>query len=462
MNRFVDRESDMAFLIDEYMQDRASLVILYGRRRVGKTALITNFGKDRNMLYFLATEESEVINRAQFKTQVAEYTHNALLGNAVVDNWEIIFDTLARYEPDVRKLIVIDEFQYIGKSNPAFPSVFQKIWDSKLKELNVMVVLCGSLISLMESQTLAYDSPLYGRRTGQIKLSPIPFRYYNEFYRGKDEKELIPYYSVTGGVPKYIELFREETDIYAAIEKHVISTRSFLYEEPVFLLQREVTEIGSYFSLIRAIAAGNHKLSAIASVLEVKQTSLTRYLRTLINLDIIEREVPITEENPEKSKRGLYKVRDNFIEFWFKFVYPERSAIERGHTEQVMRRIRDGLDSRHTAFVFESICREKLWQLVSEGALPVQFDRVGRWWDNKREIDIVALDSTGDDIVFCECKYKRAPMDADVFYALREKVTAVQWKSAQRTEHYVLFSVNGFTAQLRDLADMREDLFLFE
>ena len=461
MSSFVDRESDLAFLLDEYMQARASLVILYGRRRVGKTALITEFGKNRNMLYFLATEESEAVNRAQFKMQVAEYTNNVLLENATVDNWEIIFDTLIRHEPDVRKLIVIDEFQYIGKSNPAFPSVFQKIWDSKLKDANIMMVLCGSLVSLMEAQTLAYSSPLYGRRTGQIKLKPIPFQYYNEFYSGKSEKELIPYYGVTGGVPKYIELFREESNIFTAIEKHVISTRSFLYEEPVFLLQREVTEIGSYFSLIRAIAAGNHKLSAIASVLEVKQTSLTRYLRTLIDLDIIEREVPITEDNPEKSKRGLYRVKDNFIEFWFKFVYPERNAIERGHTEQVMQRIRVELSSRHTAYVYESICREKLWNLTAEGVLHANVDRIGRWWDNKREIDIVALNSAGNDIVFCECKYTNEPMDTDVFYALRGKAEAVQWKSVQRTERYVLFSTNGFTSHLNDLANSREDLFLF-
>ena len=462
MSKFIDREADLAFLKDEYEQERASLVILYGRRRVGKTALITEFGKDRNMLYFLATEESEAINRSQFKTQVAEHTSNELLASVNVENWEIIFDTLVQYEPDRRKLIVIDEFQYIGKSNPAFPSVFQKIWDMKLKKANVMVVLCGSLVSLMETQTLAYDSPLYGRRTGQIKLKPIPFRYYNEFYSGKDEKELIPYYSVTGGVPKYVELFREESDVFTAIEKHVISTRSFLYEEPVFLLQREVTEIGSYFSLIRAIAAGNHKLSAIASVLEVKQTSLTRYLRTLINLDIIERELPITEDYPEKSKRGLYRVKDNFIEFWFKFVYPERGAIERGHTEQAMRRIRDGLNSRHVSYVYERTCRDRLWQLASEGALPVRFDRVGRWWDNKHEIDIVAVDSKGNDIMFCECKYTNEPMDTDIFYALREKVNAVQWKPVQRTEHYALFSINGFTPQLHDLANMRDDLFLFE
>ena len=168
---------------------------------------------------------------------MADFTSNALLKSAVVTQWDIIFDTLLSYPTQSKKLIVLDEFQYIGRSNPAFPSVFQKIWDTKLKDKNVMVILCGSLISLMESQTLAYSSPLYGRRTGQIKMAQIPFAYYQEFFPEKTHKELIEFYSITGGVPKYIELFEDSSDIFTAIEKNVLSKQSFLYEEPVFLLQ---------------------------------------------------------------------------------------------------------------------------------------------------------------------------------------------------------------------------------
>ena len=151
---------------------------------------------------------------------------------------------------------------------------------------------------MMESQTLSYSSPLYGRRTGQIRLKQIPFRDYHGFFPDKSRQELIAYYSVTGGVPKYAELFEEADDIYQAIHKNVLSRSSFLYDEPNFLLQREVSEVGSYFSIIREIAAGNRKLGKIASALEIKQTGLTRYLKTLMDLDIIKREVPITEENP--------------------------------------------------------------------------------------------------------------------------------------------------------------------
>lgn len=339
MKEFVNRQEELDFLEKEYQRDTSSLVILYGRRRVGKTELTNEFMKNKQAVYFLATEENETQNRISFKNIVADQTNNELLKNANVDSWDIIFNVWIDAPSNEKKLMVIDEFQYLGKANRAFPSVFQRIWDMVLKDRNVMVILCGSLISMMESQTLAYSSPLYGRRTGQIKLKQIPFRHYHKFFPNKSEKELIEYYSITGGIPKYIELFYDSKDIFEAIENNVLSKSSFLYDEPNFLLQREVSEVGSYFSVIKAIAAGNQKLSKIATALELKQTGLTKYLKTLIDLDILEREVPITEDNPESCKRGLYKIRDNFMLFWFKFIFPNLNYIESGHTELAMKKI---------------------------------------------------------------------------------------------------------------------------
>ena len=229
-----------------------------------------------------------------------------------------------------------------------------------------MVILCGSLISMMESQTLSYSSPLYGRRTAQIRMKQVPFRYYPMFFPGKTEQEYIEMYSVTGGVPKYIESFGAEKDIYTAIERHVLNRSSYLYDEPYYLLQQEVSEIGSYFSIIKTIAAGNCKLSAMSAALEVKATGLTKYLKTLIDLDILEREVPATEDNPDKSKKGLYKIKDNYLRFWFAFIYPNRSFIESGQTKIVMDKIQKGLVSNQIAFVYEDICREKMWEMNAD------------------------------------------------------------------------------------------------
>lgn len=459
---FVDREREFDFLTSEYERQGSSLVILYGRRRIGKTALSSEFMIGKPALYFLMTEENECQNRVAFKDAVADFTENELLKSAGVDNWELIFKALCHSHKDTDKklLLILDEFQYLGKSNPAFPSIFQKIWDTDLKQKNIMVILCGSLISMMESQTLNYSSPLYGRRTGQIKLKQIPFSHYRGFFPDKEEQELIEYYAVTGGVPKYAELFYHSTDIYSAIEKNVLSKSSFLYDEPNFLLRREVSEVGSYFSIMKTIAAGNTKLSKIAGVLEVKQTGITRYLKTLMDLDLLEREVPVTEENPEKSKRGLYKIKDNFMLFWFRFIYPNLSFIESGNEQLAMKKIRANLIDNHISDIYEDICMEKLWKLNAEERWDFIFDRVGRWWNGSTEIDLVAYDSQGTDILFGECKYWKDPVGINVLDALEEKAKAVDWNRSIRREHFILFSIHGYTEELEALAKRRRDLVL--
>ena len=462
MDHFVDREQELQTLQNEYERNGSALVVLYGRRRVGKTTLISEFIKDKNALFFLATEESEAQNRNAFKERVAEFIKSDLLREADIKTWDPLFKSIVDAPSQSKPVIVLDEFQYLGKANAAFPSIFQRIWEETLKDKPVMVVLCGSLISMMKSQTLAYSSPLYGRRTAQIQLKQIPFSYYHEFHPNKSNRELIEMYAVTGGVPKYIELFRENNDIYQAIDACVLNRSGYLYDEPYFLLQQEVTEIGSYFSVIRAIAAGNSKLSAISAALEIKATSLTKYLKTLIDLDILEREVPVTENNPERSKKGLYKIKDNYLRFWFAFVCPNRSFIESGHSEIVMSRIKKSLVKNHIAFVYEDVCKERMWQLNAEGAWPFNFTKLGRYWDAQTEIDIAALDPEGKNLILGECKYWQEPVGVDVLRSLEAKTNAVSWDRNGRKVWYVLFSISGFTDELKALAAARDDVVLSE
>ena len=460
MKRFIDREQEMDTLQNEYNREGSALVVMYGRRRVGKTTLISEFIKDKHALFFLASEESETQNRTVFKEKAADFINSDLLRNADVKSWDVVFKAIMDAPHPSKPVIVLDEFQYLGKSNPAFPSIFQRIWEELLKKRSVMVILCGSLISMMKSQTLDYSSPLYGRRTAQIRLKQIPFSYYHEFFPEKSRRELIEMYAVTGGVPKYIELFSESKDIYSAIQKCVLNRSGYLYDEPHFLLQQEVSEIGSYFSIIKAIAAGNSKLSAISSVLELKATSLTKYLKTLIDLDILEREVPITEENPEKSKKGLYRIKDNYLRFWFAFVYPNMSFIESGHSKIVMDKIRKGLVSNHIGFVYEDVCHEKMWDLNADDAWPFHFTKLGRYWDSQTEIDVAALDPEGHNLILGECKYWKEPVGMSVLRDLKEKSRRVSWQKNERQEWYVLFSASGFTDELREYAVWRHDLLL--
>ena len=462
MSRFIDREQELNFLLSEYRRSGSSLVVIYGRRRIGKTELISKFINDKKSIYFLATEEDEVQNRNAFKNTVSDFLGNELLREARIDNWEILFKSLVAEKPNEKIILAIDEFQYLGLANSAFPSIMQKMWDTYLKNSNIMVILCGSLISMMESQTLNYSSPLYGRRTGQIRLKQIPFLHYHDFYPNKDYKSLIEYYSVTGGVPKYIELFYDSEDIFSAINKNILSKQSFLYDEAHFLLQKEVSEVGTYFSIMKAIAAGNRKLSKISSSIEIKQTSLSKYLKTLASLDLIEREVPVTEPNPQKSKKGLYRIKDNYILFWFKFIYPNMGFIESGNTTIVMNKLKENFIDKHVSFIYENVCIENLWNMNAEGNLKFTFDKIGRWWNNTSEIDIIGIDSTGNNILFGECKYKKSKIGLDVLTALEKKSIEVEWNKDNRKSYYIIFSISGFTEELIKEAQKRKDVILSE
>ena len=460
MTKFIDRDSELATLQKEYGRTDSSFVVIYGRRRVGKTALINEFCRHKKALLFLATEENERENRETFKNNVAEFCNDELLMASRIEKWEPVFDVLVKYSRENKEkvIVVMDEFQYLGKANKAFPSIMMGIWDRKLKDSNIMLIVCGSLINMMTSQVLNYDSPLYGRRTAQMRIGQIPFSFYHEFYPELSEDDCILRYAVTGGVPKYIELFHDNVDIYQAIRENVVSRNAFLYAEPEFLLQKEVSEIGSYFSLLKTMAAGNHKLGKIASVMETPQTSLTKYLKVLSELDIIEREVPITEENPEKSKKGLYDIKDKFIKFWFRFIYPYRGMLEAGQEEYVMEKIKSTFIENHVSYIYEDICREKVWDFNGRR---MEFNRVGRWWDgNNVEIDIVAYNSMGTDILFGECKYSVNKKGLEVLHQLKQKAQAVPWNRDDRKEKYVIFSRSGFTDELVEYAAGNDEVWL--
>lgn len=461
MKKFVDRVNEMNTLQEEYNSPGSNFVVIYGRRRVGKTELISEFLRRCNTgLYFLATEESELQNKRAFRDMVADFTENALLKTADVD-WISIFEQIAKFKTNVKKIIVIDEFQYIGMSNGAFPSIIQKAWDTVLKDSNIMFIICGSYTSLMKSQALDYSSPLYGRRTAQINLKQIEFKYYHEFYEDKNNEELIPFYAVTGGVPKYVEMLSNHKDIYLAIEKSILNKQSFLYEEPYFLLQKEVSEIGSYFSLIKAIAFGNHKLSDISSEIGIKSTSITKYLKVLIDLDLVEREVPITEPNPEKSKSGLYKLTDNYIAFWFKFIYPYRSFLEKGETNFVLNKIKSGFVQNYVSYIYEDIAREEMWKLNMNGTWNFNFDKLGRYWGAKTgEVDIVAIDSIEKNLILGECKYTKSEKGLSILHLLQEKGEVLKQMTKSKNVEYIIFSTGGFTKGLLDEANVNPKLKL--
>lgn len=463
--KFIGRKAELAKLNAEYERDGA-FVVIYGRRRVGKTTLIKEFLKKRTAFYFLATEELESQSMKRLAGVVARMTKNSLLQKAVFTDWLDLFQVIADYEPDKKKVLVIDEFPYLVKTNPAFPSILQNAWDEFLKDSNVMLILAGSLIGMMQKHALSYDSPLYGRRTSQMRLAPLPF---TDVYDAQN----LPFdkaaeqYAVTGGVPKYLEFFEDGRELVEQLTDTVLSKSGFLYEEPFFLLKSESMSAVNYFSIIKSIADGNHKLGKIAGALGQETSALTPYLSTLADLGFIEKRTPITEKNPEKSRKGLYFLSDNFIRFWFRYVYPYKGELELDNMQIVLDEIGKDFIEKFAAFAYEDICRDIFVNLCKKGAVSFVPSRIGSYWlndyDSDTEIDVMAVDHQNKLLFAGECKYHAKPVDAPVYFSLKEKVsnTAEIKKVFPGYEViYGIFSKSGFTGRLLDTARENTSLLL--
>lgn len=458
MKKFIGRESELKTLDREFNRG-SGFVVIYGRRRVGKTTLIKEFIKNKEAMYFLATEELEIGNMKRFTNTLAEYTKQDYLKNASFSDWEDLFKVFATYKPDTKKVLVIDEFQYLVNVNSAFATIFQRIWDEILKDKNVMVILCGSPISMMMTQVLSYSSPLYGRRTAQIRLSPLKFTDIMKSNTNKSFEQLVEVYSVTGGVPKYFDFFDNDEPLIENIEREVLQKGGFLYEEPVFLLEKEVKELVSYFSIMKNIAVGNHKVSQLAGILEMPSNALSPYLKTLMDLDLVEKRIPVTEKQPEKSRKGLYFVNDHFIEFWFRFVYAYKGELELENTEYVLGKIKKSFIDKHVSFVYEDICRELLALLCSEGKINFIPSKIGSYWGPNIEIDVVALDEERKKVLFGECKYHNQSVDADVFFELKGKAEKIV-ELSEYEKTFILFSKSGYSDRLKELAEQNSNVIL--
>lgn len=452
--KFINRKREMSTLEKEYNREN-SFVVLYGRRRTGKTTLIKEFIKDKNSFYFFADKQNESLQINRFKNQLAEYFKDEFLKKIEINDWDTIFDYFISKIGDEKFVLVIDEFQYLCLMNKGFSSIFQRIYDEKIADKNIMVILCGSLISMMYSEVLSYDSPLYGRRTAQIKLQPISFEYYKEFFDNKSKRELIEFYSITGGIPKYILEFDRNKSPLWNIENNIFNKDNFLYSEPKFLLQEEINDLSRYFSILNSIALGNTKLSSICSHLGLNSSSMTSYITKLIDLDILEKEVPVTE-NIENGKKGLYKIKDNYLKFWFSYVYPYQSYLEIENLSYPLEKIKNEFNL-WVSKIYEDLARETI---LNNSEIPFPIKKLGRWWNNNEEIDIVGL---GDnEIIFGECKWSNKKVGLSVLLSLKEKSKSVKWNNSSRKEYFILFSKEGFSDDLISLSKKDKTIILSE
>ena len=437
---FFDRQDELKALRSAYEEPGASLFILYGRRRLGKTTLLRRFAQGRPAVYHVADRAAEADARRFLAASMARGLKEPTLGQVEYPDWYALLSAYDRFRPAQKSILILDEYQYLAEVQPAFSSFLQRWWDEHWKAAPVMIVLCGSALSMMHRETLSRSSPLYGRRTGQWLLRPLRFQDMAQFFPARPAREIAALWSLVGGVPYYAELAATRSGFRQALRQLVLSRDGPLYSEARFLLQEEVTTPNVYWSLLHAIGSGVSRISELSGRLGRPANQLTRYLSALQDLGLVVREVPVNEKSPARSKKGLYHIADPFLRLWFGCVAPYESLLEFGKIEEAERSMSKRL-LHHQAWAFERICRQHVEDLASEfGAV-----RVGRHWDRQREIDVAAVDSENRVVFAGECKWHQRALGLNALSELREKVRQT-WPDA--SPRLGLFSRGGFTSAL--------------
>ena len=436
---FIDREKEMSFLESKYRENQSQFIILWGKRRVGKTELVKQFVRNKAHVYFLSTSTSELEQLSRFSKAIGRFFAEPLLETRGFASWEESFQYVKAKQK--RFILAIDEFPYLIISNPAMTSLFQKAWDEYWHDSQIFLIMLGSSMAMMENEVLGYRSPLYGRRTGQWRVDPMTFASVSDFRKGKSFEDRLSHFSVAGGIPAYWLQFDIESDFWKNLEGNVLRKGQMLYDEVEFILREELREPRYYFALLQAISQGKRKLSEIVNATGLRQPLANKYLGVLSDLRVVERELPVTEEKPLKSKKGLYRIREEFFQFWFKFIFTGRGELEMGKTDIVLDRLRQELNY-HLSMAYEKIAKEIIWNHM-ENFFP--FSNVGRWWDKNDEIDLVAVNPEKNSILFAEVKWSNKPVGINIYSTLKEKAGKVKWGNENRSQHFCLFSKSGFT-----------------
>ncbi len=431
---FINRINELQALEDEYSKKGSSFSVVYGRRRVGKTALIAEFIKDKSVIYLYITQSDLLSQLAVFTNEIKKFVDKSIRDFIDFKSFEDAIEFLATLKLEQKLILVIDEYQYLTQKDRAFSSKLQRIWDMKLKDAKIHLILCGSVLSMMQSEVLNYSAPLYGRRTSSFHIKPLKFQHIKEFIPGLDRLEQMAVFSSFGTIPKYLNEYDDTLSFIQNIEKKILNKNSYLYSEGNFLLKDEINESASYFSILQSISNGKRKIGQIASGLGVNSSYLSKYMLKLIELDIIEKEVPVTEINPSKSKMGLYKIKDKFLNFWFYYVYKNYNYLEIEQIQMVLDEIEKNFNDRFVSFAFEDYVVEDI-RLHAQKYLSFMPKKTGRWWSNKEEIDIIAFDDKN--IAFIECKWQNSVDKKRVADKLIAKASSLV---GERKAHYMVIT----------------------
>ena len=472
---FIGRKAELQFLEDKYNSPNGQLIVVYGRRRIGKTETLHQFCKGKPHIFFSCRECTDKLQLKNFSVRILNEKIPAANYITEFSDWEKALCSIKDLPyGSSKKLLVIDEFPYMCKGNTSIPSILKNLWDDILKDENVMIILCGSAMSFIENELLAEKNPLYGRATGIYKFKEMGFYEAIQFFPDYSDRDKVIAYSVLGGIPHYLKQFDPKLTIDENIKKNILTKGCTLYSEVEFLLRQELRETPLYNSIIEAVALGNTKLNDISIKSLIDDTSKTSvYLKNLIELEIVEREFSVDDGIKEraKSNRGLYKLTDNFFRFWYAFVFANYSELEDGDVDGVYEYVISPALNEFAALVFEDICREYVREMQKAGMLPFRYAKIGRWWGKttvrhkgalevqETEIDLLAVSKNADNYLLGECKFKNKPFRYSEFLDTAAKLSQQKDKA---DFYYFLFSESGFDESILQEAESNDRLCLFD
>lgn len=446
---FIGRKRELEALDKLYKSNKFEFAVIYGRRRVGKTALINEFIGDKKSVYFMGVESNAKQNLENFSKSIMEFSSGIETESSFL-SFQAALEYVFKLAESERIILAIDEYPYVARSSKSLASTLQLLIDKYKDSSKLMLILCGSSMSYMKDHVLAYKAPLYGRRTAQMKLLPFDFEETCAYLKNLSNEDKALVYGIVGGTPQYLLQMDDKLSVEDNIKNTYLNPISFLYEEPINLLKQEVREPAIYTAIITAIATGSSRMSEISSKVGEDTNVCASYIKNLISLGIVQKETPYGEK---KSRRSVYSIEDNMFRFWYRFVLDNNSIIARGAADLVYKRIEPQL-SDYMGKVFEEICKQYLWKQLLLGKCPIEFSSLGRWWGNdpkeksQTEIDIMG-EQDKNTALFAECKWTNEKVDLGVLETLVKRSELFFYK----TKQYYLFSKSGFTKGCVDKAD---------
>jgi hypothetical protein len=432
VQQFIDRLSEMEALEREYARDKAGLVVVYGRRRVGKTELLLHFMEGKGGIYFLSDRRGHQENLREFQRAAASVLGNPLFERAAFATWLQMFEELVKVMGD-RRLVVIDEYPFLIEEGAN--EEFQKVWDAVLSKNRVLLVLVGSSLSMMEKKVLSQTAPLYGRRSMQLRVDKLRWEDAWAFFPGYKAEQVIEAYSVLDGIPLYLEQFSHAIGVRENIERNYLRKDAFLYEEAEFLLLEEFREPRRYFSVLQAIASGKRRFGEIADATSSEKSALSKYLSSLQELRIITDDLPFGAAG---GRLRRYRLSDNYLQFWFRYVFPNKPLVEAGRAREVLAIVEETFPE-HVSRTFEAVVRDAL---LRQGP----WRSVDPWWDRKgeNEIDAIAVDERAGRVLFAEAKWTSRKVGWDTVEGLIEK-SQLPPVDPGMERRYLVASRSGFT-----------------